>query len=79
MARLIKKAAYRAINRGAGQARTDWKALLAEVFEKTYEVGNARNPFFVDPEILDKIKEIKMDLSTLLKGRRKREGADNDD
>ena len=33
-----------AINRGAGQARTDWKALLAEVFEKTYEVGNARIP-----------------------------------
>ena len=68
MARLIKRAAIRAINRGT--EHPDWRALLAEVFEKTYEVGAAKNPFIVaDVTNLTRIKEIEMDESTRLKGK----------
>jgi hypothetical protein len=78
MARLIKKAAFLAINRGL--TKPDWRMLLAEVFEKSYEVGDARNPFLVaDPKNLGRIKEIEQDRSTLLEGRKKPEDQDDGD
>lgn len=83
MARLIKKAAFRAID--DNDMRPDWMERLADVFESSYEVGAERNPFVVaNPKKLGQIEEIERDQSasddglTLLRGRKPRDEADDD-
>ena len=76
VAYLIKEASYLAIDEGT--PAVDRVKHFARVFEETYELGAARNPFLIaDIKKLGPIKEVERDTLTLLRGAKEPEQADD--